>query len=650
MRRKLSIAVSLVVILTMTLASLVLAADPPAQVVFTTDLLCPVSVLVISYTDPTGAVVNFVSGSTPWTLETFPSTPPAAIYYVAFSYPTSVVCNGVTYTFISVSPSNPVPSGTAGTVTTVTGHYIPPVSDTTPPTLNLPGNMTVEATSASGAAVAYTVTADDANPAHPAVSCLPASGATFGLGITTVNCSATDAAGNTAIGSFTVTVQDTTPPVLALPSDMTVNVPGTSGAVVNFTASANDLVDGPVPVTCLPASGSLFSIGATTVNCSATDAHGNTAGDSFTVTVTVIDTTPPVWTVPESFNVEATGPAGAVVTYAASASDPDDAVSSQSCLPASGATFPLGTTTVDCTATDTYGNTGTASFNVTVVDTTPPALTVPPDIVAEATGPAGAVVHFSVSANDIVDGGLAVSCDWNDGDTFPFGTTLVSCSAMDTHGNAVSASFSVTVVDTTAPVLALPGDITVIALNESGAPVSFNASANDWVDGPLPVTCSFASGSMFPIGTTTVNCWASDARGNTASGSFTVTVQYASMGTDCKGVPGHEILQPINADGSSVFEQGRTVPARFRICGADGNPIGSEGVVTNFRLIQIISQDVVSNIDQAVESTPPHDVFRSGHGQWIFNISTTDLATDNTYVYLITLNDGSTIQFQFSLK
>ena len=207
-----------------------------------------------------------------------------------------------------------------------------------------------------------------------------------------------------------------------------------------------------------------------------------------------------------------------------------------------------------------------------------------------------------------------------------------------------------TVADTAPPALSLPGNIIVIAVNEFGAPVSFSASANDLVDGPVAVTCSPTSGFLFPIGTTTVNCWASDSHGNTANGSFNVTVQYAAQGTQCKGVAGHQILQPINADGSSVFKQGSTVPAKFRVCGSDGNPIGTPGVVTNFRLVQIASQGVVSNVDQAVESTPPHDVFRSGNGQWIFDISTKDLMADSTYAFLITLNDGSTIQFQFALR
>ena len=73
------------------------------------------------------------------------------------------------------------------------------------------------------------------------VTCTPASGSTFPLGATTVSCSATDKAGNTATGTFAVTVQDKTPPVVTVPADMTVDATGPSGAVVTFTVSALDL-------------------------------------------------------------------------------------------------------------------------------------------------------------------------------------------------------------------------------------------------------------------------------------------------------------------------------------------------------------------------------------------------------------------------
>jgi len=78
---------------------------------------------------------------------------------------------------------------------------------------------------------------------------------------------------------------DTTAPVLTLPSNMTVKATSFAGAAVTFAPTATDDVDGSVAVTCVPASGSTFALGTTTVNCSATDAAGNTATGSFTVTV-----------------------------------------------------------------------------------------------------------------------------------------------------------------------------------------------------------------------------------------------------------------------------------------------------------------------------------------------------------------------------
>ncbi|MGI9102090.1 MAG: PxKF domain-containing protein [Terriglobales bacterium] len=86
------------------------------------------------------------------------------------------------------------------------------------------------------------------------------------------------------VAYFTV-AQDTTPPVLTLPSDMSVLAASAAGSVVTYTASATDTVDGPTTITCAPLSGATFPIGTTTVNCSSTDAHSNTATGSFHVNV-----------------------------------------------------------------------------------------------------------------------------------------------------------------------------------------------------------------------------------------------------------------------------------------------------------------------------------------------------------------------------
>lgn len=118
-------------------------------------------------------------------------------------------------------------------------------SDTTPPVLSLPANITAEATSASGARVTWTATANDAVSGSVAVQCTPASNSTFALGTSTVNCTAKDAANNIANGSFKVTVRDSTAPAVTSIS-ATPNVlktPNHKMVPVTVSVTATDAVD-----------------------------------------------------------------------------------------------------------------------------------------------------------------------------------------------------------------------------------------------------------------------------------------------------------------------------------------------------------------------------------------------------------------------
>ncbi len=154
---------------------------------------------------------------------------------------------------------------------------------------------------------------------------------------------------------------------MTVPANITVNSTSAIGVAVTFTVSATDDVDGALTPTCNPASGSTFPVGTTTVTCSATDSDNQTTTASFTVTVVLVDTTPPVVTVPANITVNSTSASGVAVTFTASATDNLDGSLTPTCSPTSGSTFPVGTTTVTCHATDSHGNTGTASFTVTVV-------------------------------------------------------------------------------------------------------------------------------------------------------------------------------------------------------------------------------------------------------------------------------------------
>lgn len=423
------------------------------------------------------------------------------------------------------------------------------ITDTTAPILVLQAGVTVEATGPGGADATFTATASDLVDGSVSVDCVPASSSTFALGVTTVDCSATDSAGNTSTGSLTVTVEDTTAPAITVPASMTVEATGPGGATADFSAGASDIVDGPIVTECVPASGSLFALGATTVTCTATDAAGITGSATFDVTV--VDTTSPVVTVPGPITVEATAPNGATVTFAPTADDIVDGAIVPDCTPASGSVFALGSHQVDCTATDVAGNISVpASFSVTVVDTTPPAITVPATTTAEATGASGASVTYSASATDLVNGSVAPSCLPSSGSTFPIGDTTVTCTASDLTGNSDSASFTVSVVDTTAPGITVPSAVTAEATGPSGSSVTYSASATDLVDGPVTPACVPPSGSTFALGETTVTCTASDLAGNTESKPFTVSVvdTTAPMIT----VPGTTTVEATGPDGAPV--------------------------------------------------------------------------------------------------
>jgi predicted extracellular nuclease len=107
--------------------------------------------------------------------------------------------------------------------------------------------------------------------------------------------------------------RDLMPPVVTVPADQQVTAQGPFGALVTYTASATDDIDGSVAVTCAPASGSLFAVGATLVSCTATDAVGNVGSATFTVTVVNPNTAGLL----AGATVQGLGPAGTRVVFSA---------------------------------------------------------------------------------------------------------------------------------------------------------------------------------------------------------------------------------------------------------------------------------------------------------------------------------------------
>jgi endo-1,4-beta-xylanase len=215
-----------------------------------------------------------------------------------------------------------------------------------------------------GAVVNYNLPTVDASCGP--VTCSPASGSFFPKGTTTVTCSTPV----DSTSSFTVTVNDTQPPSLSVVANKTQSTdPGQCSAIVNYTPPvASDNCPNVGAVMCTPASGTVFQKGTTTVTCNVTDASGNSAGSSFTVTVN--DTEAP--TIGCSSNLTRVAAPSCplatslVVAYASPTATDNCPNVSTTCVPPSGSLFPLGTTTVTCTATDTSNNTRNCTFTVTV--------------------------------------------------------------------------------------------------------------------------------------------------------------------------------------------------------------------------------------------------------------------------------------------
>ena len=338
------------------------------------------------------------------------------------------------------------------------------VKDTTPPVIEVPSTKIVEATSPAGAAVAFDVPATDNDCAKPTMTYSPVSGATFPLGTTSVAVTATDKSGNTAKAKFNVLVQDTTPPVLHLPPNVT--VPGTSydGATVTYTMpTATDLVTTQPKITVSKPSGSVFPYGTTTIFVQAIDNAGNMSEGLLYVTVTGNPpVTPPNGASPPT--VTLTSPADGTVTnakqitFTGTVTTSSSPVSAQVDIFAGGTLVTSGTAledgsfsiqthiadghvAVSARATDmSSGLAGTSTANTIWVDTI---------------APNGFIVQSDQSSSTIDSPNVFTSPGWFSGTASDQGTGVVSVAtgrtATDLAAGFVAASNTAGTVNWTAP-------------------------------------------------------------------------------------------------------------------------------------------------------------------------------------------------------
>ncbi|WP_238652834.1 HYR domain-containing protein [Paenibacillus piscarius] len=376
------------------------------------------------------------------------------------------------------------------------------VKDTTKPVLTVQGDIVVEATAVKTPLVVTGASATDIFPVI-VVNDAPKE---FPIGPTTVTWTATDANSNVVTATQKVTVVDRTKPVLTVPANITKEAVGRRTAVDTGKATATDIFK----VNITNNAPENYPVGVTKVSWTAKDENGNVSTADQIITIT--DTTKPVLTIPEDITVEATARRTKVDIGQAEATDLFDVLLTKDAP----ADYPVGTTKVTWTATDENGNVSEAVQRITVTDKTAPVLTVPADITAEATGMKTPVELGTAAATDI----FKVTITNNAPDSYSFGSTIVTWTATDENGNSTKKTQTVKIVDTTKPLVTLPGDKTVEAAGERtkvdiGEPV---------VTEIFPVTVKNDAPADYPLGMTKVTWTVTDEHGNATTGTQQIKV------------------------------------------------------------------------------------------------------------------------------
>ncbi len=412
------------------------------------------------------------------------------------------------------------------------------VNDQTPPTLTCPAPVTVSCVSAVPAPNPASVTGVSDN-------CVGTVTVTYqGDVISNQTCTnrftitrtyrATDVCGNFAECTQIITVNDQTPPVITCPANITVSCASDVPLPNIASVTASDNCVGPVTVTHVSdviSNQTCANRYTVTRTYRATDACGNFA--ECTQIITVNDQTPPTIICPANVTVSCASAVPAVdISTVSGVSDNcggpvsvthvSDVISGQTCTNRF-------TITRTYRATDVCGNFAQCTQIITVNDQTRPTLTCPaPVTVSCASAVPAPDINSVTGVSDNCGGPVTVThvSDVISNQTCANRYTITrTYRATDACGNFAECTQIITVNDQTPPVITCPANITLPAqLGGCSVDVVYSVTATDNCTGPVTITATRASGSSFPVGTTTVIVTATDACGNQSTCSFTVTV------------------------------------------------------------------------------------------------------------------------------
>jgi len=429
------------------------------------------------------------------------------------------------------------------TATDASGNFatiqqIVSVVDTTSPSITITENIISEATGLEGNIVNLEeVFVEDISEISSIINNAPE---TFSFGNTTVTWTVTDIYGNVVVKEQIISIIDTTSPKITAPADVLIEAMDTAE---NFADLGQPQIEEFVDIASVTNDApSSFPIGMTTVTWTATDISGNSA--SAPQIISVVDSTAPEIIAPMDITSEAVGPSGSNVSIGNATIS--DAIGISTVSNNTPTIFPIGETIVTWTVTDLHGNESSANQTVSVVDTIPPTITAPSNVIYEAVDPSTNTVAIGVAeATDAVG---IVSVENNAPSLFPVGDTIVTWTAIDAAGNSASAAQTVSVVDTIAPKIIPNETIIVEATSENEnivevqAPIIEDAVGVSSLNNDAP--------SLFPVGDTIVTWNATDAAGNFAI--ITQTVSVVDTTTPKLNAPSAKTIEATSALGNVV--------------------------------------------------------------------------------------------------
>lgn len=478
-------------------------------------------------------------------------------------------------------------------------------------------------------------------------------------GINTVEVTVTGQSGGTAVEKRTVTLVDAAKPSLAI-TDPVRDVISYLNSVVIKGGVANAMGDIAVTVTSgtnifTPAvSSGSFEQGVTfadegtyPINVLATDIYGNETVvqrniiyQKIGLTISSDRPSPQTQGYPVTFTAMASGGSGSYeyqfLLYDGQAWKEVEPYSSVNTWTWDTTTVTPGTYTLAVSVRNAGENVAfdtTASLDFTIErNTVPPTLTVPPDIIKEATGPLTSVSLGTATADGICRPVTVSSNATASG--FPVGTTVVTWTATDANGLTTTAVQKVTVIDTTPPVVTVPGGIRVLLNTPPTAPsikaFFAGAGATDLVDGNVAVTYNQPN-SYRAIGPIQITFTAIDSHGNQAAKSSWIYVEYGFGG----------FLPPVSLN--KPFRRGSTIPVRFQLRDYEGHYISN---ATATLTVQPNGNGAHYDDDENDKNEPDdknENMFFRYHRfgrQYIYNLKTEDLSR-GSWMLIVYPGDGT---------